>query len=39
MSDGREAPGDERDIRVRTFGGGGADELVGTTGASIALAC
>ena len=29
----------ERDVWVGTFGGGGADGLVGTAGAGIALAC
>ena len=39
MSDGGETAGDEGDVGVRAFGRGGADGLVGTSGACVALAC
>lgn len=37
MSDLRKAFGDDGDIGIGAFGGGGADGLVGTTGAGIAF--
>lgn len=36
--DGREAGGDERDVGIGAFGGGGADLLIGTAGTGITLA-
>lgn len=37
MTDLRQAFGDDGDIWIGAFGGGGADGLVGTTGAGIAF--
>lgn len=36
--DAREAGGDQRNVGVRAFGGGGADELVGAASAGVAFA-
>ena len=37
MTDLRQAFGDDGDIWIRTFGGRGADGLIGTAGAGIAF--